>query len=50
MVKKAVAIRDEKTALQKFSEEELALIKATVAKDATDNELALFLYTLMKTF
>jgi len=33
------------TALQKFTTEELSLIKQTVAKDATDQELSLFLYT-----
>jgi len=38
-----IAKRD--AAVQKFSNEELDLIKKTVAKDATDQELALFLYT-----
>jgi phage recombination protein Bet len=33
------------TELQKFTPEELNLIKQTVAKDSTDQELSLFLYT-----
>ena len=39
------AIATKETALQKFTTDELALIKRTVAKDATDDELKLFLYT-----
>jgi len=38
-----IAKRD--NTLQKFTNEELDLIKKTVAKDATDQELSLFLYT-----
>ncbi len=43
MTDTAVATRE--SALSKFTDEELDLIKQTVAKDATDEELSLFLYT-----
>lgn len=39
------ALAKQQTALQKFTPEELSLIKQTVAKDATNEELSLFLYT-----
>jgi len=38
-------IAKRETALEKFTKEELNLIKQTVAKDATNEELSLFLYT-----
>ena len=41
----ATDLATRETALQKFTSDELALIKQTVAKDATNEELKLFLYT-----
>ena len=39
------ALENKQAAIERFSSEELTLIKQTVAKDATDQELSLFLYT-----